>query len=158
MFPPPITRTLKLPYCWVCEGRFVQDGGEDASLLKNEHHVIPRACGGTSGPTVTLCSAHHDLLHALAVAVEQGADLKQNELTFGLPDDWCMRLEYLAHVVYTAEKATQNNPNRRFLLTVELPPVYRNRVRLLQRSLGNPSYEKLLRALIDAEYNKRFPS
>ena len=53
-----ITESIRLAHCWICQ----------ASVSLNEHHVVPRSYGGENGPTVTLCSDCHELIHKLADA------------------------------------------------------------------------------------------
>jgi len=36
-------------------------------ILINEHHIQPQATGGTSGPTIFICTECHDAVHACAV-------------------------------------------------------------------------------------------
>ena len=42
----------------------------------HEHHVIPRAYGGTNGPTVILCANHHNLVHTLALKPRNTWDIE----------------------------------------------------------------------------------
>lgn len=152
-----ITRTLKLPFCWVCGKRFVADGGTDPSLIRNEHHVVPRAYGGENGPTVTLCSADHDLLHALATRLIAGDAPQGHQLLRGLNAARAARVLYLAGVVCDADRATAGDPNRRFLLSLELHPTYRAKLDALKAALSCRSNRDVLQHLVDAEYQKRFP-
>jgi hypothetical protein len=157
VWPTPITVTLHLGHCWACRKRFVKDGGDDPSLIRNEHHVVPRCYGGEDGPTVTLCSADHDLLHALATRMIAGDEWKGHQLIRGLDGIRAGRIAYMASVVLTADRATAGDPNKRFVLTLELAPAYRKKMEKLKSVMSARSYGELAAHLIDAEYAKRFP-
>jgi hypothetical protein len=75
----------------------------------------------------------------------------------GLTNDRASRIAYLANVVFEADRATAGDPNRRFALTMELPPAYRRKMEQLKAATGSRSQATLIRYLIDAEYQRRFP-
>lgn len=81
----PITSTILLDHCWVC--------GSHVGL--NEHHVVPQSCGGTHGPTVTLCAAHHSEIHTEAYHLPY-------KRKFSGPPQHQVKLSYLADVIHTA--------------------------------------------------------
>lgn len=98
----PITQTLKLDYCWVC-------GIENAPY--EEHHIVPRHCGGANGPTVTLCGGCHSTIHLLADQVKNG-----NPITNYKKQISRERSLYLATVIANSELLIQISPeNKRFV-------------------------------------------
>ena len=147
---PPILSTWKGKSCWCCGRPFFSQEGLPISIV-NEHHVVPRACGGTNGPTVSLNSEHHDLLHRVADA--RLANKPWQHLCAALPAHQQARILYLADVVYRSTLSTQGEPNRRFLLNVELPPDVGNKLRQLARYY-NTSHAKTVAVLIDTEHRR----
>lgn len=86
----PITSTIRLLRCWVCGSR---DGLHD-------HHVVPQSCGGTNGPTVTLCAVHHNVIHSEAY-------LKPDDRRFRGAPAAVIKLAYLTQVIYNSYLAIQ---------------------------------------------------
>lgn len=86
----PITSTLLLGHCWVC--------GQREGL--NEHHLVPQSCGGTHGPTVTMCAAHHTVIHTEAYHPEHKRRFEGTLLQR-------TKLAYLAEVIYRSYAAVQ---------------------------------------------------
>jgi hypothetical protein len=99
--------SIILDHCWVCQAKFLGSGGTEP---KEEHHIIPRAYGGSDGPTVSVCDSHHHKLHDIALK------LKSNKPFFealkGESQEAIKKLLYLANAVYNAELATRNDPNK----------------------------------------------
>lgn len=152
---PPITATLKLPYCWVCQLKLSDSGGHP-SCVRNEHHIVPRAYGGEDGPTVSLCSADHDLLHVIAEAMI--ARTSYEDLLSGFGRDKTLRILYLSSVIKKADAAIGLDPNKRFIVNLELPPVCRVQMAKLKVSLGCRSYADLVTYLLEREHARRFPN
>lgn len=90
MSTPPIESSLKLDHCWICRGT---DG-------LHEHHVVPQSCGGTHGPTVTICAAHHNVIHTEAYQPQEKRRFR------GSPAE-VNKLAYLAQVIYRSYNAVQ---------------------------------------------------
>jgi len=147
---PPLLSSWKGNACWCCGMRFVSDAGVHL-VNPNEHHVVPRACGGTYGPTVSLASDHHELLHRMADAALARKPWKH--LCAALPPESQQRITYLANIVVTATRATGNDSNKRYLLSGELPPVIGNKLRALASYYG-VSHTKVLALLIEQEHTK----
>jgi len=116
-----IFKTITLPHCWVCGDRFNDLPASPGTAMREEHHVIPRAAGGTDGPTVSLCETHHQMLHKVAM----GKDAKRylfHPLIQALPNrEQQNKVVYLATVVHNAFKATKDDPNkqRKVIVTVD---------------------------------------
>jgi hypothetical protein len=86
----PITGTIQLPHCWVCGG----------TVGRNEHHIVPQSCGGTHGPTVTLCAAHHTEIHTEAYH-------PPDKRKFVGPPSHVTKLAYLTDVIYRSFNAVR---------------------------------------------------
>lgn len=158
MAAPPFDRireTLNLPYCWVCGEKFIECGGLDPRMIRNQHHVIPQANGGSDGPTVSLCSAHHDLLHAVATQV-----LASKPFAHLLGDltgtDQSAKIQYLASVVVRSTVAVADDPNKPAQITLALSGPERAMLRRLA-NLNDMSMANVLRSLLALEYQRRFP-
>lgn len=154
MSEPLITKTVELDHCWVCGIKFIECGGTDPAVIRNRHHVVPTANGGKDGPTVTLCSAHHDLLHAIATQVL--ADKDWEHLLGEMSLQMRAKVIYLSRVVVRSTKAVENDPNKRGQVTVELTGVLRAQLRRLADS-DRLSLQGEIIELIQKEYNRRFP-
>lgn len=86
----PIRGTIALDHCWVCGSR---EG-------LNEHHVVPQSCGGTNGPTVTLCAAHHTVIHTEAYHPDHARRFTGTPAVV-------RKLAYLADVIHTSFNAVR---------------------------------------------------
>lgn len=114
-----LTSTLTLPYCWVCKKTFFPEGS-DASVIRNEHHVIPRAYGGVDGPTVSLCSADHDMLHLLAQKLIASKDGEAEAILRRVEQQSVLRLQYLATRIVMAHTLLNDDPNKLKPLNLKL--------------------------------------
>lgn len=105
--PSSDSRSIVLQHCWVCEARFIGDGGTET---REDHHIIPRAYGGVDGPTVTLCDSHHSKTHSIALK------LIHNKPYFALLNGESkpriQKLLYMANCIRNAELAMRNDPNK----------------------------------------------
>lgn len=151
----PIRTTLNLPHCWVCEEKFIECAGTDPRVIRNQHHVVPQANGGTDGPTVSLCSAHHDLLHAVATQVLANKPFEHllGSLTGTVQ---AAKIHYLASVVVNSTVAVADDPNKPAQLTLSLSGAERAKLRRLA-DLNKLSMANVLIALLNNEYQRRFP-
>lgn len=107
--------TIDLPHCWVCGARFITHGG---TAIVEHHHVIPQAAGGVDGPTVSICTEHHDKLHQIAVQMK--ASKPHFHYLQGEPQDRIQKLLYLANAVHNAFLVTKNDPNKAASVTLTL--------------------------------------
>lgn len=154
MSSPLITETIDQPTCWVCSKTFFPEG-EDASVIRNDHHVIPRAFGGSDGPTVPLCSADHDLLHLIAQKVTSGKMQEAQALLNRVPIAHRERLLYLTTRVVIAYNALNDDPNKQKVVTLRLTGQLSERLDRLA-SFFSCSREKVLIRLIDHQYSSVF--
>lgn len=151
---PVISATIELPYCWVCGIRFLETGGTDPAVIRNRHHVVPQANGGKDGPTVTLCSAHHDLLHAVAeqaLSYKPFASMVQN-----LSIEAGSKILYLAGVVVNSTRAVQDDPNKRGQVSGTMTGVQNRKLAVLAKAAKMSRWNTIL-WLIEKEYAQRFP-
>ena len=140
--------------CWVCQRKFISCDGDDPAVILNEHHVVPRANGGEDGPTVALCSAHHDLLHEIAT---QALCFKPFvHMTGNLPEDQSYRVMYLAKVVVDSTRAVKNDPNKRGQCTIVMDGATDRMLNALAKA-GKCSRTSAVLSLIQKEYNRLFP-
>lgn len=157
----PIKETLVLPCCWVCRKLFIDSRGTDPSIIREEHHPVPRAYGGLNGPTVSVCSGHHGALHAIAdkmIAADSIEPQYFMELITGMDYEPRMRLLYLAKVVYGAWRATKDDPNKRSQVSAVLTGEQTRKLAQLTSFYGLSSNQKTLAVLIEQDYARNFPS
>ena len=155
----PILKSLVLDHCWVCKRKFISHGGTDPSVILNTHHIVPQANGGENGPTVTLCSAHHDLLHAVAVQILAHAPPAEVAASFldNLPALQHTRICYLSGVVVQSTLAVAADPNKKAKYTVDLSGAERKMVMELAK-YRRLSISALLRNLVREEHTRLFPT
>lgn len=161
---PPITCHIHMDGCWVCGRKFsAPDEVVEDAVVKHVHHVVPRAAGGESGPTVTLCTHHHDLLHRIAEAWTS-----ERYATWMLPSSrgyafiqqqptrFHTRLIYLARVVAVSLIETLNDPNKRGQMSIQLSAEEGRMLTRLQKVYGGSKPQVLLR-LLHIAYKNQFP-
>ena len=141
--------------CWICNKTLAKYGGGDPSLLQNIHHVIPRAYGGADGPTVSLDTAHHDLLHLVAVRMMTGQQF--DTLLVGLDKTSKERLLYLSTRVVVAAQYVEGDPNKRVITHFSLNKS-ENDVFTQLADFHGLSKVSLLKKLLAQEYRRCFPT
>lgn len=146
-------KSLHLPHCWVCESKFSDSGGP-VENLRHEHHVIPRAAGGTDGPTVSLCDTHHSLLHKIADRLSAGKEY-YDLLTRNVEKD--KKLLFLASRVHVAMAAVENDPNKRRLMPLSFEASLVAKLAAVS-GMHNLSRANTIKLLIEKEYSRLFPS
>lgn len=112
-----ITSTLTLDHCWICNA-FMVDGTK-----AHEHHCVPRNSGGADGPTVTLCSSHHNGIHDAALACyPHELSPKLNKWLEKLPHikGAHERFAYLVHIIIQARKLTSKDVNKSRSISAKL--------------------------------------
>lgn len=155
--PPPLTESYLGSRCWVCGEVFSnQPEATSGNIIRNEHHVVPRAYGGLNGPVVALCSAHHDLLHEVAdlLTHTRQAEAEQRLSLLELPVR--QRVLYLSNVVVQADYKTRNDPNRRGQIALVLEPQLKRELEKLAKLYG-VSRDTVIKTLIHQQYTKEFP-
>jgi hypothetical protein len=86
-----------------------------------------------------------------------GDEWQGHQMLRGLDGTRAGRIAYLANVVMAADRATAGDPNRRFVMALELAPSYRKKMEMLKSVMKTGGYRELVAHLIDAEHAKRFP-
>ena len=151
-YPPEFSS--RLDHCWICKTRLADAGG-DPLFLRNQHHVFPRAFGGSDGPTVSLDTAHHDLLHLVANHMMSGKDW--TPLLERMEHSSKQRLLYLSTRVVEAAELFNNDPNKRitkhFTLSRKEAKAFDEMTRF-----HRVSSDTLIRRLLAQEYRRLFPS
>lgn len=95
-----------LDHCWVCGARFIT-ANPPGSAIEEQHHVVPRAFGGTDGPLVSLCDTCHSKVHKLALMKSI------DPLIFnGLDKSMQNRLQYLGGVIRNAHAVASVDVNK----------------------------------------------
>lgn len=154
MQPLAITATIDQPTCWVC-GKLFFPEGPDPSVIRNDHHVIPRALGGADGPTVPLCSADHDLLHLVAQKVVSCKMQEAHALLNRVPPAQRERISYLASRIVIAYNTFNDDPNKPKLITLRLSGQLSERLDKLA-SFFSCSRERTLIRLLNQQYSSVF--
>jgi hypothetical protein len=147
-------QSIRLDWCWVCERRFV-DATPAGHVSRNEHHIIPRAAGGADGPTVSLCSDHHDALHKIALRLTSGKPYF--DLLAGENEEQRKKLYWLATRVYNAFQAVKNDPNKKAAVMIMLDR--RQQFMITQLSKVYPqakSREDILNIALETLYTRHF--
>jgi len=144
---------IVLEHCWVCEKKFTEFGGEPSNF-RHQHHLVPRAYGGTDGPTVSLCDSHHTTLHQIALKLYSGKpyfDLLTNNT---IQDK---RVLWMASLVANARRLTENDPNKPMILTVVADKTLKDKLRKLKTVFPrNTSFPALIKHAVEQLYRKTF--
>lgn len=138
--------------CLVC-GKLFADAGGASSVIRHEHHVVPRAFGGSNGPTVMVCTAHHSLLHLMGSRLISGKpyfDLVTHDPTQD------QKLLWLATRVHRASVAFSKDPNKRVLVPLSLDGAANGKLARLAK-FHSVSRANLVKLLIEREYARMFP-
>ena len=146
------SQSIILEHCWVCLEKFQKHGGTAAF---NSHHLVPVAYGGIDGPQVTLCTNDHNTLHLIAVAWKASKPHYNYVQTRNA--EHVKKLEYLASIVYNAELATRNDPNKAAAVILHLNADQKLKIDRLKKvypSIG--SRPNILLLALETLYNKHF--
>lgn len=135
-----------LPYCWVCEGKFTDAGGQ---LKRHEHHVIPRAYGGANGPLCSVCTNHHNLLHEYATYSIANNQASMVRLLSTIEPHLHRRLVYLASRIVRAYHLTKDDPNKCGKVTIVLTGEQARRAVLLKKQHSARSMQALFVKLLE---------
>ncbi len=108
-----IKETLLLSHCWICHNKNALE----------EHHVIPRHCGGEKGPTVTLCGVCHYSIHKINIGkhVSFGEVYLRELCSLWVYPNHQAQALYLASVILKADKLSKDSCNRsiKFMTTLD---------------------------------------
>ena len=140
----PIVGSHICNHCTAC-GRST---GPTVSL--HNHHVIPRAFGGTDGPQITLCVDHHEFVHDLAkqrkiVSIGSFPNLTESPK--------CVKiLVYLINVIVRSELSTKKDPNRPIRFSCQVPQATMTKLNTIMRVRGIKNHTQFLTNIIDKMY------
>lgn len=144
-----------MQYCWVCGVRFNDLTTNPGPANREEHHIIPRAYGGSDGPVVSLCDSHHTALHKMAVALASGKPYFQH--LNGHSRDQQNKLLFLATRVRDAEAATRNDPNKKASVVLSLDAATASKLDALKKVYPQArSRAGVIKVAIDVLYNRTF--
>lgn len=143
-------KSMILDHCWVCGAMFAPKG----SAQEEQHHIVPRAYGGSDGPVVSLCDTCHTRLHKAALCIE--ANKPVHTFITGLNQDQIQKLLYLSTCVVNAKLATKHDPNKRSMVVVQFTSKETEQLDALKKVLGAKSRMAVIKAAIFALYNKHF--
>lgn len=138
-----------LPYCWICEERFVDSGGK---ALREDHHLVPRAYGGVDGPVVSICDPHHQRVHAIANKLLHNKEYKH---LLENPS-YDQKMLWLASIIVRAQRSVKDDPNKKALVTLSLTGVQQEKLTALCRKL-KMNRAKALAFLLEEGYVRHFP-
>ena len=143
-------KSMILDHCWICGAKFAPKG----PAQEEQHHIVPRAYGGSDGPVVSLCDTCHTRLHKVALAIESNNPVFQ--FTTGLNQDQIQKLLYLSICVVNAKLATKDDPNKRSVVVLQFTGKETEQLDALKKVLGAKSRMAVIKAAIFALYNKHF--
>lgn len=123
-----IKRTLKLDHCWICQDK---DGLE-------EHHVVPRHCGGETGPTVTLCGICHYNTHQIRIPqyVKYGTQYITQLCSKWKGSGQVDQAVYLASVISKANEISKGSDHRPVKYMTTLDAATHRMLKLSAKGLG----------------------
>lgn len=128
-------------------------------LLIEEHHEIPRASGGISGPTIMLCSECHKSIHLCArkILAHKGSEIYEITKSFynkSLAKDLIKSI-----VVNSLRKLEGKIPDKEltYTVTLEFPGKIRRFLEILCKD-NKQSIKKFLENIILNYINNKFPN
>jgi len=136
----PISTTLFLDYCWVCEV------SRNKYTEFEEHHVVPSHLGGNLGATVSLCDTCHTKAHKLSEKLWHGKEYHpfSDEQVFN-------RCLYLAVVICRARYSVEKSSgiNKRYKYSDTFTYQEHELIKKLQRYYGSKSQKALIRFALE---------
>lgn len=146
-------RSIELQYCWVCgpANKFTEFGGEP-NFFKHEHHIVPRAFGGSDGPTVSICDSHHAATHQIALKLAA----KRNYfdlLSHSKEKD--KKLFWLASIICNAQALAKDDPNKPLPITFVAKGSTKIKLRALKKVL-KLTQPQLMELAIHNLYTRHF--
>jgi hypothetical protein len=140
-----------LPHCFVCEVKFVGEGGTEQ---RHDHHIFPRAYGGVDGPEVSLCDGHHSAVHRIAECLIR--EKPHHQFLRGESPTRIKRLMYMATRIHQMWLATKDDPNKATSVSFVLTAKTQKMIDQLKPVLGLRSREAVLLAALDALHRRHF--
>jgi len=149
--PSKDPRSIVLDHCWICNARFVGNGG---TAHREDHHIFPRAYGGVDGPTVTICDTHHSKVHPIAECLINEKPYFQ--WTKGEHVDRIPKLMYLATRIHQMHLLIKNDPNKATSVALTLTAANQKMIDALKPVLGVRSREAVLLKALEIAYTRHF--
>lgn len=144
-------KSMILPHCWVCQVRFTSDGGTEQ---RHDHHILPRAYGGTDGPEVSICDGHHSAVHRIGECLIH--EKPHHQFLRGEPTAQVKKIMYLATRIHEIYLLTKNDPNKAVSVNLVLTAQHRNMIDALKPVLGVRSREAVFLAALEALHRRHF--
>lgn len=160
--PVKLEESFSRRICWIC-GNI--DGLE-------EHHIVPRAYGGSKGPTVILCGLCHANIDLLSNKKELFEPDVEKEFVVRTISGFCYvwkkpahkntlvaisRAYYLASIIRKSRQSHKSSPNRRMTLSQVLDPKTARRFRKLCKTF-NLTQKQMIYFLINQLYEREVGS
>lgn len=144
-------QSVILPHCFICGVRFVGEGGTEQ---RHDHHVYPRAYGGTDGPEVSICDAHHSAVHRIGECLIR--EKPHHQFLRGEPQPQVQKLMYLADCIRQIYLAVKNDPNKATSTSMVLTAKHQRMIDALKPILKLRSREAVLLRGLEQLYHKHF--
>ena len=142
-----------LPHCWICEVKFVEAGGTEQ---RHDHHVFPRAFGGTDGPEVSICDAHHSAVHRMGEALIAGKKQDMYQFLRGENVECTKKLLYLANRILQIYEIAKNDPNKATTTSFVLVAKHQRMIEALKPVFGVRSREAVFIRALELAYSRHF--
>ena len=144
-------KSMILPHCWICEVKFTDHGGTEQ---RHDHHILPRAYGGTDGPEVSICDGHHSTVHRIGECLIHGKT--HHQFLRGEPPKRVQKIMYLATRIHEIYLLTKDDPNKAASVSIVLTAKHRAMVDALKPVIGVRSREAVFTKALEAFYNRHF--
>ena len=142
----------RLEYCWCCGIRFTDSNG---TANREEHHIIPRAAGGTDGPQVSLCDVHHTKAHKISLRLSK--EKPYFDLLEGESQDSKKKLLWLASRITNAFALVANDPNKKVLAILSLDAKHQKQIAMLKKVYPHArSREAIYEIALQSLFQKHF--
>lgn len=115
-----------------------------------EHHVVPRSYGGSSGPTVTICTECHTVTHKTALRKDgQPPSISKRWTAESIP-----KIQYLADVIRKSRLLVNKDVNKTVQLNLKLTGALATKLKEVQHALGLKNQDQAIEAAIDSIHLK----
>lgn len=133
---------------------------KNSMILVNEHHIIPQAAGGSTGPTIYICAMCHDGLHQCAIKVLAGNTAEANHIADNLFSDKKLAQRLIESIVQFTLKKKEGQVSEDILnykLMLVVPGSWKKYIKILAKD-SKTSIVNYIMNLIFREIKKNFPN